>query len=170
MRELYSSVQIDQAIEDIANSIMKKYNPDDEIVVISLLKGSFIFTADLIRKINRNILLDFMIVSSYGDSLESTNNVVIKQDITLNIENKKVIIIDDIIDTGNTLYEIKKHIETKNPDTIECCCLFNKNERRQINVDVEYIGFNCPNEFVIGYGMDASNKYRNLPYIGSFMN
>ena len=142
MKELFTYLQIEETIQKIADDIMKNYPEEEELIVISLLKGSFIFTADLIRKIKRNIILDFMTVSSYGDSLESSNNVIIHQDISLEIKDKKVIVIDDIIDTGITLFEVKKHLMNMKPSSIEFCCLLNKYERREKDIEVNYIGFN----------------------------
>ncbi len=166
IKELYSSDQINERIKKIANDIMKNYDLDEEIIIICLLKGGFIFTADLVREIKRNIKIEFMVVSSYGNSFQSSGNIDIKQDLNIDINNQNVIIVDDIIDTGNTLFHIKKYLSAKNPKKIETCCFLDKKEGRQKDFSVDYVGFNCPNKFVVGYGMDASSKYRNLPFIG----
>lgn len=170
MKTLFSKENINNIINEISQKIMNNYKKDEEIIIISLLKGAFIFTADLIRKIDRTIIIDFMIVSSYGDKFESSNKIDIKYDINIDIENKNVIIIDDIVDTGNTLYEIKNYLLKKNPKKIELCCLLDKSQRREKNINIDYIGFKCPNEFVIGYGIDTFNKYRNLPFVASLYN
>ena len=107
-----------------------------------------------------------MIVSSYKDNIIRDENIEIKKDIDLDIENKNVLIIDDIIDTGYTLKKVVYHINKRNPKSISLCTLFNKTSRREVNVDVNFVGFNISNEFIVGYGLDYAEKYRNLPYVG----
>lgn len=166
IKKLFSKEDINNRILDISNDIMNNYPSNEEIVIIGLLKGCFIFTADLVRKINRDICVDFMSVSSYGNNLKSSGIINIKTDISIDISNKNVIIIDDIIDTGNTIFEVKKYLELKKPKRIEICCLLDKTDNRKKEIEVKYIGFNCPNKFIVGYGMDAADRYRNLPFIG----
>ena len=164
--EIYPSDKINEKVKEIADCIMRNYGSEEEIIVVCLLKGGFIFTADLVREISRKVQVEFMVVSSYGNSLESSGSIEIKHDLNIDISNKNVIIVDDIIDTGITLFEIKKYLSTKNPKKIETCCFLDKSENRQKDFSVDYVGFNCPNKFVVGYGMDASSKYRNLPFVG----
>lgn len=163
---LFTADDIDESIKRISNNIMNEYSPEEEIVIVCLLKGGLVFTSDLIRKIDRTIHVDFILASSYGNNFESSGNINIKLDISMDIHNKNVIVIDDIIDTGNTLFEIKKHLQKKNPKSIELCCLLDKSERRVKDINIDYVGLPCPNKFVVGYGMDAYGIYRNLPYIG----
>ncbi len=166
IKELYSSDIINEKVKEIANSIMSNYGSEEEIIIVCLLKGGFIFTADLVREISRKVQVEFMVVSSYGNSLESSGSIEIKQDLNIDISDKNVIIVDDIIDTGITLFEIKNYLSTQNPKKIETCCLLDKQEGRQKEFSVDYVGFICPNKFVVGYGMDAYGNHRNLPFIG----
>jgi len=166
IKVLYSNSDISNRIKQIAIDIKDKYSSSDEIVIVGLLNGCFIFTSDLVREIDRDLKIDFMTVSSYGDKMESSGVINIKMDISIDIKDKNVIIVDDIIDTGNTLFEIKKYLESKKPKHLEICCLLDKKEKRKRDIVVNYSGFVCPDKFVVGYGMDASGKFRNLPYIG----
>lgn len=166
IKELYTKDDIKSRINDISNDIMNNYPANEEIIIIGLLNGCFIFTSDLVRKIKRDICVDFMSVSSYGKNLESSGVINIKKDITIDISNKNVIIIDDIIDTGNTIFEVKKYIKLKKPKHVEICCLLDKTDNRKKEIKVDYFGFKCPDKFIVGYGMDAADRYRNLPYIG----
>ena len=163
---LYSKNDITKRVSHVAEEISKKYCNEKEIIVVCLLKGGAIFASDLIREITGNVIIDFMMVSSYGDEETSSGVVKIIKDIDVDIKDKTVIIVDDIVDTGLTLFEIKKHLKAKKPLEVETCCLLNKTARRSKGVSVDYYAFECPDEFVVGYGMDAANKYRNLPYIG----
>ena len=163
--ELFSKIKIKQRIKELGIEITNNYNKSDEIIIICLLKGAFIFASDLIREIDRDIKIEFMNVSSYGNNTFSSCKVNILHDINIDIKNKNVIIIDDIIDTGHTLFEIRKILRERGPKKIELCTLLDKKEGRKVIIDVNYNGFECPNKFVVGYGMDAGNKYRNLPNI-----
>ncbi len=163
--ELYSKTQIKERIKQIGSEITNNYDKDDEIIIICLLKGAFIFTSDLVREIDRDVKIEFMNVSSYGDNRVSSCKINVLHDISIDIKDKNVIIIDDIIDTGHTLNEIRKIIEKRGPKKIELCTLLDKKEGRKVIIEVDYNGFECPNKFVVGYGMDASRKYRNLPNI-----
>lgn len=164
--QLFSADDIKNRIKEISSKI-KTDNKNDEIVVVCLLKGGFTFTADLIRELTPlDVRLDFMCVSSYGNEMKSSGIINIKQDISINISGKDIIIVDDIVDTGRTLYEIKNYLNNKGPKSIKTCCLLDKKEKREFDIDINYYGFICPDVFVVGYGMDASEMYRNLPYIG----
>ena len=118
------------------------------------------------RNIKNKLTFEFIEVSSYGNSLESTNNIKINKDISKSIEGKDVLIVEDIIDSGKTLKYLKEHLETKKVKSVKICTLLNKPERREIEINVDYIGFDIPNKFVLGYGLDYEGYYRNLPYIG----
>ena len=166
IEELFSEDRINRRIKELGEVFTNLYDITDEVVVICLLRGGFIFTADLVRNIKRNVLIDFMSVSSYGNETTSSGQLKIEKDISVDIANKHVIIIDDIIDTGLTMKEIKELILKRNPKSIKTCCLLDKEEGRTVNMSVDYCGFKCPNKYVIGYGMDSCNSYRNLPFIG----
>jgi len=163
--ELYSKIKIKERIKELGLEITNNYDKDDEIIIICLLKGAFIFASDLVREIDRDVKIEFMNVSSYGENTVSSGQVNILNDISIDIKDKNVIIIDDIIDTGYTLNEIKKILELRNPKKLELCTLLDKKEGRKVIMDIDYNGFECPNKFVVGYGMDAGSKYRNLPNI-----
>jgi hypoxanthine phosphoribosyltransferase len=165
--QLFSADDIKNRIREISSEIKNEYKTNDELVIICLLKGGFTFTADLIRELwPLDARVDFMSVSSYGNELKSSGVINIKQDISTDISGKNIIIIDDIVDTGRTLFEIRNYLSKKNPNSIKTCCLLDKKEKREFDIDIDYYGFVCPDVFVVGYGMDASGMYRNLPYIG----
>lgn len=162
---MISEKEIQKRIKELALKINKRYE-SQELYVICILKGSVMFTIDLIKKLNMPVILDFMIVSSYGANTESSGEVKIIKNLDNSIEDKNVLIVEDIIDTGLTLNKIVDLLKKKNPRNIEICTLLNKKDRRINYVDVQYVGFEISNEFVVGYGLDIDQKYRNLPYIG----
>lgn len=162
---LFSETEIRDRVKQIGEQISESYNEDDEIIIVCLLKGGFIFTADLVRQIKQNVRVEFMVVSSYGDAETSSGKIKIIKDMECEIQGKNVIIVDDIVDTGNTLYEILDIMKGRYPARIETCCMLDKKEPRKRDVKLDYVGFDCPNKFVIGYGMDAANRYRNLSSI-----
>ena len=164
--QLYSADNIKNRIKEISSEIENEYKTNDELVIVCLLKGGFTFTADLIRELFMDVRVEFMCVSSYGNELKSSGVINIKQDISSDISGKNIIIIDDIVDTGRTLFEIRNYLSKKNPNSIKTCCLLDKKEKREFDINIDYYGFVCPDVFVVGYGMDASGMYRNLPYIG----
>ena len=164
--QLYSADNIKNRIKEISSEIENEYKTNDELVIVCLLKGGFTFTADLIRELSMDVRVEFMCVSSYGNELKSSGVINIKQDISSDISGKNIIIIDDIVDTGRTLFEIRNYLSKKNPNSIKTCCLLDKKEKREFDINIDYYGFVCPDVFVVGYGMDASGMYRNLPYIG----
>lgn len=166
IKVLYEREEIQDRVEEIAQKINREYSRDEDLIIICLLKGGFIFTSDLVRYMKRNVQIEFMVVSSYGDSEESSGSVNVKLDIDCSIQDKDVIIVDDIVDTGNTLHAIKELLQERSPRTLKTCCLLDKEERRVKDVNVDYCVLKCPNKFVIGYGMDAASKFRNLPYVG----
>lgn len=164
---LISELEIKNKITQLANKIREDYNASDEIIFVALLRGSVIFLSDLARELEEfDIKLDFMTVSSYGKSMESSRDVKIKKDLEDDIKGKHVLIVEDIIDTGFTLKKVYEILSLREPKTLEICTLLDKPERREVQVDVKYIGFKIPDEFVIGYGIDYAEKHRNLRYIG----
>ncbi|MCX8026457.1 MAG: hypoxanthine phosphoribosyltransferase [Thermodesulfovibrionales bacterium] len=165
-KPLLTVEQIQSKVSSLADSISKDYD-GKEIVIIGLLKGCFIFMADLVRQIRVPVVIDFMIASSYMQTTTS-GEVKIHCDIREDIENRHVLLVDDIIDTGISLNLIRERLLMKNPASLKTCVLLDKKERRIVDVPVDYVGFEIPNEFVVGYGLDYENNYRNLPYIAIF--
>ncbi len=162
---LYTEKQVQDKVRELGSIIEKDYK-DKELVLLGLLNGSVIFLADLVRAINLPLKFDFMIVSSYGKSSQSSGCVDIIKDIRLDITNKDVLIVEDIIDTGLTLECVKKFLQLKQPKSIKTCAFLDKKECRKANIDADYVGFVVPDEFIVGYGLDYAQKYRNLPYVG----
>jgi len=135
-------------------------------VLISVLKGSIVFLADLVRRIDLPLSIDIMEVSSYGAATESTGQVRILKDLSQPIEGRHVLVVEDIIDTGLTLNYLLRYLRDKSPASLKICTLLDKYERREVDVPLDYVGFHIPNEFVFGYGLDLDELYRNLPFIG----
>lgn len=164
---LVSEQEIAKRINEIAKKISNDYTSIQEpLLMVCLLKGAAIFTSDLMRKIDLPVHLDFMIVSSYGDETQSSSEVRIIKDLQEAIQGKHVLIVDDIIDTGHTLQKVSELLQSRNPASIKTCVLLDKKERRVTNSEADYKGFVIPNEFVVGYGLDYAQSYRNLPFIG----
>lgn len=158
--------QIQGRVLELADMISRDYM-GKEILAIGILKGSIMFFSDLIRAIQVPLTIDFIIASSYLKTT-STGEVKIHYDIKEEIEDRHVLLIDDIIDTGITLNYIRERLLSQGPRSLKICCLLDKKERRVIDVPVDYIGFRVPNKFFVGYGLDYNSKYRNLPYIAIF--
>ena len=137
-----------------------------DVVVIGVLKGSVIFMSDLVRQIAAPVFVDFIGISSYGDATVSSGVVQITQDLSRPIEGKHVIVIEDIVDTGHTVHYLLENLATRRPASIKLCALLHKPERAERAVKVDYLGFTIPNKFVVGYGLDISQQFRNLPFIG----
>ncbi len=165
IRVMIPEEEVDAKIREIAAQITKDYE-GKEVHLICILKGSIFFTCELAKRIDLPVTLDFMSVSSYGDGTESTGRVKIVKDLDENIEGKDVIVIEDIIDTGRTLSHLMEVLKVRKPATLKLCTLLDKPSRRVVDVEVDYTGFEIPDEFVVGYGLDFAQKYRNLPYIG----
>lgn len=161
---LFEENEIQRRISELAKEIDEFYQ-GEEIIVISVLKGAVFFTVDLVKKMKTPIILDMIQVSSYKGT-ETTGNIIMKKDLDSDINGKKVLIVEDIIDTGYTLKYLKEYLESLNPIDVKIAVLLDKAERRKANVKVDYTGYVIPNKFVVGYGFDIDDKYRNLPYIG----
>lgn len=161
---LFNENIIENKIKELAEKINKDYF-NKELIVISILKGSFIFMSDLIRKIQIPCKIDFMMVSSYENNTESNGNFKILKDINICIKNKDVLIVEDIIDTGITLNRIKKHLYNKSANSVEICTLLDKPSRRKEIINFKYFGFTIPDCFIVGYGIDYAENFRELPYI-----
>ncbi len=164
-RVLLSEEEISGKIRELGSKISEEYKNKD-LMLVGVLKGSVPFMAELMKRITIPCEMDFMAVSSYGNSTESSGVVRILKDLDFEIENKDVLIIEDIIDSGITLKYLIKYLKAKNPNSVEIACLLNKPERRQAEIDVKYLGYDVPNYFLVGYGLDYAEKYRNLPYVG----
>ncbi|RXK32613.1 hypoxanthine phosphoribosyltransferase [Arsenophonus endosymbiont of Bemisia tabaci Asia II 3] len=164
---MISEADVKQRIDEMAKEIVKHYKSlQDELVLVGLLKGSFIFMADLCRKIDIPHEVDFMTVSSYGNGMTSTRDVKIIKDLDEDIRGKHVLIVEDIIDSGNTLKKVREILELRGPKSVAICTLLDKPSRREVEVPVEWTGYAIQDEFVVGYGIDYVQQYRHLPYIG----
>lgn len=157
--------QITERIAQMGAEISKEYG-DEPIFLICILKGSVFFTCELAKRITSPVEMDFMSVSSYGAGTVSSGVVKIGKDLDNSIEGKNVLVVEDIIDSGRTLSYLLENLKTRNPKSLKLCTLLDKPERRVCEVHVDWVGFEIPDEFVIGYGLDYDQKYRNLPYIG----
>ena len=161
---LINKSKLEKRIEEMGKQIAKDYEGKD-LVLVGILKGSVIFMAELAKNIKKSVALDFMDVSSY-EGTESTGKIKINKDIRDTIEAKDVIIVEDIIDTGRTLTYVKEYLAQKNPNSIKIATMLSKPSRRVLELKVDYIGFAIDDKFVVGYGLDYNEQYRNLPYIG----
>lgn len=167
MRVMISADEIQAKVKQLGEQINEYYaNSNKELVLIGLLRGSVIFMADLCRAIAKEHELDFMTVSSYGSGTVSTRDVKILKDLDSNIQGKDVLVIEDIIDSGNTLSKVVDMLQTRAPHSIELCTLVSKPSRREIDLDIKFLGFEVEDRFIVGYGLDYNQKYRHLPYIG----
>ena len=164
-RVLFSEEELDRRVSEIAAEINRDY-AGKEPMLISVLRGSFVFMADLTRKINVHCTIDFMSVSSYGKGTTSSGQVQITKDLSDDIEGKDIIVVEDILDSGNTLSYLLQLLQARKPASMKLCTLLDKPDRRVKEVHVDYTGFTIPDEFVVGYGLDYAERYRNLPYIG----
>ena len=162
---LFSEEDLAKRVEEIAKQIEADY-AGKEVMLISVLRGSFVFMADLCRRIDLPCTIDFMAVSSYGKGTSSSGQVQITKDLSSDISGKHILVVEDILDSGNTLSYLLKLLEQRNPASIRLCTLLDKPERRVKQVGVHYSGFTIPDAFVVGYGLDYAEQYRNLPYIG----
>lgn len=165
IRVMISEQDVDAKIAEIGKQISEDY-AGKEVHLVCILKGSVFFTCELAKRITVPVTLDFMSVSSYGDGTVSTGRVKIAKDLDETLEGKHVIVIEDIIDSGNTLYYLMDVLAMRNPASLKLCTLLDKPDRRVRDVKVDYVGFAIPDEFVVGYGLDYAQKYRNLPYVG----
>ncbi len=161
---LITEDEIRKRVEVLGRQITQDY-PDGELVVVGILKGAFIFMADLVRSIHRNVNVDFLEVSSYGTTAVSSGQVRIMKDLKHPIEGKHLLLVEDILDTGNTLKYVVNVMQQRDPSSIKICCLLDKPARRETAIQCDYVGFQVPDEFVVGYGLDYAEKYRNYPAI-----
>lgn len=164
---LISEEELKKRIKELGEQITKDYkDKEEDLIVVCLLKGSILFYADLCKEIKLPMKMDFMTVSSYGNNFETSREVKIVKDLDENIMGKNVLVIEDIIDSGLTLKRVLKMLGHREPKSVSLCTLLNKEANREVDVDVQYIGFDIEDEFVLGYGLDFKQEYRNIPYIG----
>lgn len=166
-RILFDKDTINQAVKRLGREISQTYG-DESLVVVPLLRGSFIFAADLVREIDSPTIIDFMTTSSYEDNEESSGSVNILQNLRCDIEGKNVLIVDDICDSGNTLLKIKKLLKSHNPKSIRTAVMLDKPSRREVEVKPDFIGQTIEDVFIVGYGLNYGDYYRNIPYIFTF--
>ena len=162
---LIDAETLSSRVGELGAEISADYEGRD-LLLIGVLKGAVFFMADLMRKLTIPCEVDFMAISSYGGSTDSSGVVRILKDLDINIEGRHVLVVEDIIDSGLTLSYLMRNLESREPESLEVCALLTKPARREIDVPVRYVGFEIPNKFVVGYGLDFAERYRNLPYVG----
>jgi hypoxanthine phosphoribosyltransferase len=166
-RTLFSREEIDQRVKELGAVISKEYK-DKDLVVISLLRGSFIFTADLVRELSIPVNVDFITTASYGHEEVTTGNVDIVHDLRTDVKGKDILIVDDIIDSGYTLRKVMEHLKLKQSNSVKICVMLDKPTRRKVDLEPDYVGFSIPDVFIVGYGLNYGDHYRNIPYIFTF--
>ncbi len=164
--EMISAKSIAARVEALAKENTANYHDADKLVVVGLLRGSFVFIADLVRELKMPVEVDFLEVSSYGDAMTSSREVRILKDLRGEINGLDVLLVEDIVDTGHTMHHVQALLKSREPRSLEVCALLDKPSRREVEVDVRWIGFDIPDEFVVGYGIDYAQRNRNLPFIG----
>ena len=164
--EMISAKSIAARIEDLAREIQDEFKGTNKLVVVGLLRGSFVFIADLVRELDLPVEVDFLEASSYGDGMESSREVRIFKDLRGQIEGRDVLVVEDIIDTGHTLAHVTDYLLTKKPTRLKSIALLDKPTRREVDYKADWLGFEIPDEFVVGYGIDYAQRNRNLPFIG----
>ncbi len=162
---LISEADIHARIGTLAAEIERDYPAADNVHLVAILKGGFMFMADLVRAMSERVTMDFMAVSSYGKGTTSSGQVRVLKDLDSNVEGRHIILVEDIVDTGLTLHYLQELLRARAPKSLKTACLLSKPSRRKVDVQVDYIGFTIDDHFVVGYGLDYAEKYRNLPYI-----
>jgi hypoxanthine phosphoribosyltransferase len=166
-KTLFSREDIDVRVKELGKEISESYM-NKKLLVVSLLRGSFIFAADLVREISIPVEVDFITTASYGNEEISSGLVQIVQDLRTDVQGKDILIVDDIMDSGHTLKKVMEHIEAKNPNSVKVCVMLDKPSRRQVELSPQYTGFVIPDVFIVGYGLNYGDHYRNVPYIFTF--
>lgn len=167
IEQMISAKQIAARVETLGAEITESFKGTDKLVVIGLLRGSFLFIADLIREIGVPCEVDFLEASSYGNETTSTREVRILKDLRGNIGGRDVLVVEDIVDTGHTISKVMELLRQRGPRRIECCAMLDKPSRREVDVRASWTGFEIPDKFVVGYGLDYAQNHRNLPFIGT---
>lgn len=166
---LCSQEQIEQRVKELGEQISKDYK-DKKLFIVSLLRGSFIFAADVVRKITIPVKIGFMTTSSYGNGEESSGSVKVVSDLNDNLEGFDILVIDDITDSGITMDFVINHLKNKNPNSVKSCVLLDKPSRRRVQLEADYVGFTIEDKFVVGYGLNYGDYYRNVPYVFNVTN
>jgi len=164
-RTLIAEQDIQARIRSLAAEIERDYPDGEGIHLVAILKGGFMFMADLVRAMSERVTMDFMAVSSYGKSTTSSGQVRVLKDLDSNVEGRNIILVEDIVDTGLTLHYLQALLRARKPKSLRTACLLSKPSRRKVGVEVDYVGFTIDDHFVVGYGLDYAEKYRNLPHI-----
>ncbi len=167
IRTMISADEITARVEALAAEINAHFTGPEKLVVVGLLRGSFVFVADLVRRLDLPVEVDFIEASSYGNTTESSREVRILKDLRSPVEGLDVLVVEDIVDTGHTLKHVLKLLATRKPNRLEVCALLSKPSRREVEIRAKWIGFEIPDEFVVGYGIDYAQRDRNLPFIGA---
>ena len=167
-RIVYDASDIAKRVQELGEEITAAY-PDGELLVLGLLKGSFIFLSDLVRQINRPLHVDFLVASSYGEGTVSSGNVRLVYDPETKLEGKHILLVEDIVDTGRTLNRLMELLEARNPRSLEICALLHKHLADELKHETKFIGYDAPHEFLVGYGLDHAESFRHLPYIASLL-
>jgi hypoxanthine phosphoribosyltransferase len=167
IEQLLSAKSIAARVEGLAAEITRAFAGTEKLVVVGLLRGSFVFIADLVREIDLPVEVDFLEASSYGDAMHSSREVRILKDLRGEIAGRDVLVVEDIVDTGVTLHHVKNLLLSREPRRLEVCALLDKPSRREVDIKATWTGFEIPDEFVVGYGIDYAQRDRNLPYIGT---
>lgn len=162
---MFNEVELQGVCKRLGEQITKDYEGKD-LLIVGILNGAIVFVTDLMRQIDRQINIDFMSVSSYGNGTTSSGNIHVAKDLNSDIAGRNVLIVEDILDTGNTLHQLTKMLKERNPASLKVCVLLDKPARREQEIYADYVGYTIPDAFVVGYGLDYAEEYRNLPYIG----
>ena len=165
-RIVYTKEQIAERVRELGADITTAY-PDGELLVLGLLKGSFIFLSDLVREIGRPLQVDFLVASSYGDSTQSSGNVRLLYDPETELNGRHILLVEDIVDTGRTLSRLMDLLQARKPHSVEICALLHKHIATELRYPARFVGFDAPNEFLVGYGLDHAENFRHIPYIAS---
>src|SRR6476660_5690742 len=167
-RIAFGADQIAARVRELGREITEGY-PDGELLVLGLLKGSFIFLSDLVREIDRPLQVDFLVASSYGDATVSSGNVRLIYDPETELEGKHILLVEDIVDTGRTLNRLMDLLRARNPQSLEICALLHKHIAEELKYETKFVGFDAPHEFLVGYGLDHAESFRHIPYIASLL-
>ena len=167
-RVVYDASQIAVRVRELGAEITRTY-PEGDLLVLGLLKGSFIFLSDLVREINRPLHVDFLVASSYGDATVSSGNVRLIYDPETELEGKHILLVEDIVDTGRTLNRLMDLLRARNPRSLEICALLHKHIAEELKYETKFVGFDAPHEFLVGYGLDHAESFRHIPYIASLL-
>lgn len=167
-RVVYDAAEIARRVRELGAEITASY-PEGELLVLGLLKGSFIFLSDLVRQINRPLHVDFLVASSYGEGTVSSGNVRLVYDPETRLEGKHILLVEDIVDTGRTLNRLVDLLRARNPRSLEICALLHKHIAHELKHETRFIGYDAPHEFLVGYGLDHAESFRHLPYIASLL-